>query len=283
MKYCEKCGEHLEDDAVFCGKCGHKVEKKSNEAVNTNDIESKNISKTISTNSGLDKSPKKKSPLIPILCGIIGVLVVVVIILAVVMGKNSSDKNRENRQKESTQKESLEQTSLNNETIRTTEETVTEKLTEATTESITQASKSIDDKLTGEWIAQEVENLGQNNTCTITLDMKVNSINGSDANIDLRFKRVLNSGKTYTYLIKGLDANIVSGRRLEFDVSKSNLVLTNNPDSESSTLHPFQGKVQGTGTIEIDTLKDNEILATIVNVYFGNSDFSFSATEMNKH
>jgi hypothetical protein len=59
-------------------------------------------------------------------------------------------------------------------------------------------------------------------------------------------------------------------------------VLTNNPDSESSTLHPFQGKVQGTGTIEIDTLKDDEILVTIVNVYFGNSDFSFSATEMNK-
>lgn len=275
MKYCEKCGEHLEDDAVFCGKCGHKVEKKSNEAVNTNDIESKNISKTISTNSGLDKSPKKKSPLIPILCGIIGVLVIVVIIMVVVMAKKSSYKNRENRQMESAQKESTEQTSLNN-------ETTTEKLTEVTTKSITQASKSIDDKLTGEWIAQEEQNLGQNNTCTITLDMKVNSINGSDANIDLRFKRVLNSGKTYTYLIKGLEANIVSGRRLEFDVSKSNLVLTNNPDSESSTLHHFQGKVQGTGTIEIDTLKDDEILVTIVNVYFGNSDFSFSATEMNK-
>lgn len=275
MKYCEKCGEHLEDDAIFCGKCGHKVGKKSNEAFNTNDIESKNISKTISTNSGLDKSPKKKSPLIPILCGIIGVLVVVVIIMAVVMAKKSSDKNRENRQMESAQKESTEQTSLNN-------ETTTEKLIEVTTKSITQASKSIDDKLTGEWIAQEEQNLGQNNTCTITLDMKVNSINGSDANIDLRFKRVLNSGKIYTYLIKGLEANIVSGRRLEFDVSKSNLVLTNNPDSESSTLHPFQGKVQGTGTIEIDTLKDDEILVTIVNVYFGNSDFSFSATEMNK-
>ncbi len=130
MKYCEKCGEHLEDDAVFCGKCGHKVGKKSNEAVNTNDIGSKNTSNTISTDSGLDKSPRKKSPLIPILCGIIGVLVVVVIIMVVVINKKTDDSSKgKNEQVTITSSKSIQETSASSKTeeVKTTEATTVSK------------------------------------------------------------------------------------------------------------------------------------------------------------
>ena len=148
MKYCEKCGEHLDDDAVFCGKCGHKVGKKSNEAVNTNDIESKNTSNTISTNSGLDKSPKKKSPLIPILCGIIGVLVVAIIIMVVVINKKTDDSSKgKNEQMTITSSKSIEETSVSNNTI---QETSASSKTEEvkTTEAITASSKTEEVKTT---------------------------------------------------------------------------------------------------------------------------------------
>lgn len=152
MKYCENCGAQLEDDAVFCEECGHKVGKKSNEAINTNDIESKNTSNNISTDSGLDKSPKKKSPLIPILCGIIGILVVVVIIMVVVINKKTDDSSKgKNEQATITSNKSIEETSVSNNTIQETSassKTEAVKTTEATT-----VSKSIMTKnaILGSW------------------------------------------------------------------------------------------------------------------------------------
>ncbi len=212
MKYCENCGAQLEDDAVFCGKCGHKVGKKSNEAVNTNDIESKNTSNTISTNSGLDKSSKKKSPLIPILCGIIGVLVVVVIIMVVVINKKTDDSsNGKNEQIINSSSKSIEETTSGN------KEETTVKSTEATTQAnnwkkqYIEYLKNVDSKNYGgcEYIYMNNDDIPElmilgSNTAAGNILVTSDNTTIDSKNID--------SGKMY-YAEKSNELDIESGRQ----------------------------------------------------------------------
>lgn len=223
-----------------------------------------------------DKPVGKRKRMIPILCGVIGVLIIVIIIVTVTSRKsNNDDNNAKNDLETVVATESADETISNSkaESIISTEMTTQEKTTQPT--------KSLTEKLTGTWLAQEEQKMGQY-TCTVSLEMKVNSVDGSNVNIDLKFRRNMDSGRKYTYMIKGLDASIASGSRLEFDASKANLVLSNNPDSEATTLYTFQGKVFGTGAIQIDTTDDNSIMITTLSVYFVNDDFSLNALNMKK-
>ena len=284
MKYCENCGAELEDSAVFCEECGAKVEtvpqekavdsEQSKEAEKQDNAE---IDDAVIDTS--DKPVGKRKRMIPILCGVIGVLIIVVIVIIIVTvtsrKSNNDDNNAKNDLETVVATESVDETISDSkaERIISTEMTTQEKTTQPT--------KSLTEKLTGTWLAQEEQKMGQY-TCTVSLEMKVNSVDGSNVNIDLKFRRNMDSGRKYTYMIKGLDASVVSGRRLEFDASKANLVLSNNPDSEATSLYTFQGKVFGTGAIQIDTTDDNSIMITTLSVYFVNDDFSLNALNMKK-
>ena len=284
MKYCENCGAELEDSAVFCEECGAKVEtvpqekavdsEQSKEAEKQDNAE---IDEAVIDTS--DKPVGKRKRMIPILCGVIGVLIIVVIVIIIVTvtsrKSNNDDNNAKNDLETVVATESVDETISDSkaESIISTEMTTQEKTTQPT--------KSLTEKLTGTWLAQEEQKMGQY-TCTVSLEMKVNSVDGSNVNIDLKFRRNMDSGRKYTYMIKGLDASVVSGRRLEFDASKANLVLSNNPDSEATSLYTFQGKVFGTGAIQIDTTDDNSIMITTLSVYFVNDDFSLNALNMKK-
>lgn len=279
MKYCENCGAELEDSAVFCEECGARVEtvpqEKAVDSEQSNEAE-KQDNAVIDTS---DKPVEKRKRMIPILCGGIGVLIIAVIVIIIVTVTSRKSNNDENNAKNDLETvvatESVDETISDSkaESIISTEMTTQEKTTQPT--------KSLTEKLTGTWLAQEEQKMGQY-TCTVSLEMKVNSVDGSNVNIELKFRRNMDSGRKYTYMIKGLDASVVSGRRLEFDASKANLVLSNNPDSEATSLYTFQGKVFGTGAIQIDTTDDNSIMITTLSVYFVNDDFSLNALNMKK-
>ena len=284
MKYCENCGAELEDSAVFCEECGAKVETVPQEkAVDSEQSkEAEKQDNTVIDDAVNDTSGKpvgKGKRMIPILCGAIGVLIIVVIVIIIVTVTSRKSNNDENNAKNDLETvvatESVDETISDSkaESIISTEMTTQEKTTQPT--------KSLTEKLTGTWLAQEEQKMGQY-TCTVSLEMKVNSVDGSNVNIDLKFRRNMDSGRKYAYMIKGLDASIASGSRLEFDASKANLVLSNNPDSEATTLYTFQGKVFGTGAIQIDTTDDNSIMITTLSVYFVNDDFSLNALNMKK-
>ena len=279
MKYCENCGAELEDSAVFCEECGARVEtvpqEKAVDSEQSNEAE-KQDNAVIDTS---DKPVEKRKRMIPILCGGIGVLIIAVIVIIIVTVTSRKSNNDENNAKNDL--ETVVATEAVDETISDSkaESIISTEMT--TQEKPTQPTKSLTEKLTGTWLAQEEQKMGQY-TCTVSLEMKVNSVDGSNVNIDLKFRRNMDSGRKYTYMIKGLDASVVSGRRLEFDASKANLVLSNNPDSEATSLYTFQGKVFGTGAIQIDTTDDNSIMITTLSVYFVNDDFSLNALNMKK-
>lgn len=98
MKYCENCGAELEDSAVFCEECGAKVEtvpqekavdsEQSKEAEKQDNAE---IDDAVIDTS--DKPVGKRKRMIPILCGVIGVLIIVIIIVTVTSRKSNNDDN----------------------------------------------------------------------------------------------------------------------------------------------------------------------------------------------
>ena len=98
MKYCENCGAELEDSAVFCEECGAKVEtvpqekavdsEQSKEAEKQDNAE---IDDAVIDTS--DKPVGKGKRIIPILCGVIGVLIIVLIIVTVTSRKSNNDDN----------------------------------------------------------------------------------------------------------------------------------------------------------------------------------------------
>lgn len=151
------------------------------------------------------------------------------------------------------------------------------------TEATTQTTKKLTatEKLTGTWLAQEEQKPGDY-TFKVSLEMTVNSVDGSNANVDLKFVRTSERGITFIYLIKGLNANIVSGTGLEFDASKADLVLSNESNREETILNPFRGKTFGTGTIQIDTTDNDSIGITILNVNFVNDNFSLMNVDMKR-
>lgn len=96
MKYCENCGAELEDSAVFCEECGAKVEtvpqekavdsEQSKEAEKQDNAE---IDDAVIDTS--DKPVGKRKRMIPILCGVIGVLIIVIIIVTVTSRKSNNN------------------------------------------------------------------------------------------------------------------------------------------------------------------------------------------------
>ena len=84
MKYCENCGAELEDSAVFCDECGARVETVPQEKA-VDSEQSKEAEKQ--ENAVIDTSDKpveKRKRMIPILCGVIGVLIIAVIVIIIV-------------------------------------------------------------------------------------------------------------------------------------------------------------------------------------------------------
>ena len=98
MKYCENCGAELEDSAVFCEECGAKVETVPQEKA-VDSEQSKEAEKQDNTeidDAVIDTSDKpvgKRKRMIPILCGVIGVLIIVIIIVTVTSRKSNNDDN----------------------------------------------------------------------------------------------------------------------------------------------------------------------------------------------
>ena len=93
MKYCENCGAELEDGAVFCDECGARVETVPQEKA-VDSEQSKEAEKQ--ENAVIDTSDKpveKRKRMIPILCGVIGVLIIVIIIVTVTSRKSNNDDN----------------------------------------------------------------------------------------------------------------------------------------------------------------------------------------------
>ena len=93
MKYCENCGAELEDSAVFCEECGARVETVPQEKA-VDSEQSKEAEKQ--ENAVIDTSDKpvgKRKRMIPILCGVIGVLIIVIIIVTVTSRKSNNDDN----------------------------------------------------------------------------------------------------------------------------------------------------------------------------------------------
>lgn len=99
MKYCENCGAELEDSAVFCEECGAKVETVPQEKA-VDSEQSKEAEKQ--ENAVIDTSDKpveKRKRMIPILCGVIGVLIIAVIVIIIVTVTSRKSNNDENNAK----------------------------------------------------------------------------------------------------------------------------------------------------------------------------------------
>lgn len=99
MKYCENCGAELEDSAVFCEECGARVETVPQEKA-VDSEQSKEAEKQ--ENAVIDTSDKpveKRKRMIPILCGVIGVLIIAVIVIIIVTVTSRKSNNDENNAK----------------------------------------------------------------------------------------------------------------------------------------------------------------------------------------
>lgn len=99
MKYCENCGAELEDSAVFCEECGARVETVPQEKA-VDSEQSKEAEKQ--ENAVIDTSDKpveKRKRMIPIFCGVIGVLIIAVIVIIIVTVTSRKSNNDENNAK----------------------------------------------------------------------------------------------------------------------------------------------------------------------------------------
>ena len=121
MKYCENCGAELEDSAVFCDECGARVETVPQEKA-VDSEQSKEAEKQ--ENAVIDTSDKpveKRKRMIPILCGVIGVLIIAVIVIVVVTVTSRKSNNDENNAKNDLETAVTSETA--DETVKSTEAT----------------------------------------------------------------------------------------------------------------------------------------------------------------
>lgn len=121
MKYCENCGAELEDGAVFCDECGARVETVPQEKA-VDSEQSKEAEKQ--ENAVIDTSDKpvgKRKRMIPILCGVIGVLIIVVIVIIIVTVTSRKSNNDENNAKNDLETAVTSETA--DETVKSTEAT----------------------------------------------------------------------------------------------------------------------------------------------------------------
>lgn len=121
MKYCENCGAELEDSAVFCDECGARVETVPQEKA-VDSEQSKEAEKQ--ENAVIDTSDKpveKRKRMIPILCGVIGVLIIAVIVIIVVTVTSRKSNNDENNAKNDLETAVTSETA--DETVKSTEAT----------------------------------------------------------------------------------------------------------------------------------------------------------------
>ena len=121
MKYCENCGAELEDSAVFCDECGARVETVPQEKA-VDSEQSKEAEKQ--ENAVIDTSDKpveKRKRMIPILCGIIGVLIIAVIVIIIVTVTSRKSNNDENNAKNDLETAVTSETA--DETVKSTEAT----------------------------------------------------------------------------------------------------------------------------------------------------------------
>ena len=121
MKYCENCGAELEDSAVFCDECGARVEKKKKKKA-VDSEQSKEAEKQ--ENAVIDTSDKpveKRKRMIPILCGVIGVLIIAVIVIIIVTVTSRKSNNDENNAKNDLETAVTSETA--DETVKSTEAT----------------------------------------------------------------------------------------------------------------------------------------------------------------
>ena len=126
MKYCENCGAELEDSAVFCDECGARVEtvpqekavdsEQSKEAEKQDNAE---IDDAVIDTS--DKPVEKRKRMIPILCGVIGVLIIAVIVIIIVTVTSRKSNNDENNAKNDLETAVTSETA--DETVKSTEAT----------------------------------------------------------------------------------------------------------------------------------------------------------------
>lgn len=121
MKYCENCGAELEDSAVFCEECGARVETVPQEKA-VDSEQSKEAEKQ--ENAVIDTSDKpveKRKRMIPILCGVIGVLIIAVIVIIIVTVTSRKSNNDENNAKNDLETAVTSETA--DETVKSTEAT----------------------------------------------------------------------------------------------------------------------------------------------------------------
>lgn len=121
MKYCENCGAELEDSAVFCDECGARVETVPQEKA-VDSEQSKEAEKQ--ENAVIDTSDKpveKRKRMIPILCGVIGVLIIAVIVIIIVTVTSRKSNNDENNAKNDLETAVTYETA--DETVKSTEAT----------------------------------------------------------------------------------------------------------------------------------------------------------------
>lgn len=121
MKYCENCGAELEDSAVFCDECGARVETVPQEKA-VDSEQSKEAEKQ--ENAVIDTSDKpveKRKRMIPILCGVIGVLIIAVIVIIIVTVTSRKSNNDENNAKNDLETSVTSETA--DETVKSTEAT----------------------------------------------------------------------------------------------------------------------------------------------------------------
>lgn len=121
MKYCENCGAELEDSAVFCDECGARVETVPQEKA-VDSEQSKEAEKQ--ENAVIDTSDKpveKRKRMIPILCGVIGVLIIAVIVIIIVTVTSRKSNNDENNAKHDLETAVTSETA--DETVKSTEAT----------------------------------------------------------------------------------------------------------------------------------------------------------------
>lgn len=121
MKYCENCGTELEDSAVFCDECGARVETVPQEKA-VDSEQSKEAEKQ--ENAVIDTSDKpveKRKRMIPILCGVIGVLIIAVIVIIIVTVTSRKSNNDENNAKNDLETAVTSETA--DETVKSTEAT----------------------------------------------------------------------------------------------------------------------------------------------------------------
>ena len=121
MKYCENCGAELEDSAVFCDECGARVETVPQEKA-VDSEQSKEVEKQ--ENAVIDTSDKpveKRKRMIPILCGVIGVLIIAVIVIIIVTVTSRKSNNDENNAKNDLETAVTSETA--DETVKSTEAT----------------------------------------------------------------------------------------------------------------------------------------------------------------